>query len=78
MHQNDQTIEQFLAFARLLGVNIDPQRLEADGRIHRADVGDLPSGKNDAGYLLRPDGSGWITNFKADGKPIQFKPELAR
>ena len=78
MHQNDQIMEQFLAFARLQGVNIDPDRLTADGRIHRADVGDMPSGKNDAGYLLRPDGSGWITNFKADGKPIQFKPELAR
>ncbi|MDA8258605.1 MAG: toprim domain-containing protein [Betaproteobacteria bacterium] len=78
MHQNDQIMEQFLAFARLQGVNIDLERLEADGRIHRADVGDLPSGKNDAGYLLRPDGTGWITNFKADGKPIQFKPELAR
>ncbi|MDA8257075.1 MAG: toprim domain-containing protein [Betaproteobacteria bacterium] len=78
MHQNDQFIEQFLAFARLQGVNIDLERLEADGRIHRADVGDMPSGKNDAGYLLRPDGSGWITNFKADGKPIQFKPELVR
>ena len=78
MHQNDQIMEQFLAFARLQGVNIDLDRLEADGRIHRADVGDLPSGKNDAGYLLRPDGSGWITNFKADGKPIQFRPELTR
>ncbi|OIQ97836.1 DNA primase TraC [mine drainage metagenome] len=78
MHQNDQIMEQFLAFARLRGVNIDIERLEADGRIHRADVGDLPSGKSDAGYLLRPDGTGWITNFKADGKPIQFKPELAR
>ncbi len=78
MHQNDQTIDQFLAFARLQGVNIDPERLEADGRIHRADVGDMPSGKNDAGYLLRPDGTGWITNFKADGKPVQFRPELAR
>ncbi|MHB1668936.1 MAG: toprim domain-containing protein [Thiomonas sp.] len=78
MHQNDQFIEQFLAFARLQGVNIDPERLEADGRIHRADVGDMPSGKNDAGYLLRPDGTGWITNFKADGKPVQFRPELAR
>ncbi|CQR42284.1 hypothetical protein THICB3230002 [Thiomonas sp. CB3] len=78
MHQNDQTIDQFLAFARLQGVNIDPERLEPDGRIHRADVGDMPSGKNDAGYLLRPDGTGWITNFKADGKPVQFRPELAR
>lgn len=38
----------------------------------------MPSGKNDAGYLLRPDGTGWITNFKADGKPVQFKPELVR
>jgi phage/plasmid primase-like uncharacterized protein len=78
LHQNDQIMEQFLAFARLQGVNIDPERLEADGRIHRADVGDLPSGRNDAGYLLRPDGTGWITNFKSDGKPIQFRPELAR
>ncbi len=78
LHQTNQIIDQFMAFARLQGVNIDPERLDADGRIHRADVGDLPSGKNDAGYLLRPDGTGWVTNFKADGKPIQFKPELAR
>ncbi|SCC93174.1 Putative DNA primase (fragment) [Thiomonas sp. X19] len=70
--------QQFLGFARLQDVIIDPDRLAADGQIHRADVGDTPSGKNDAGYLLRPDGSGWVINFKADGQPIPFQPELAR
>ena len=68
----------FLDFARLHDVHIDPQRLQADGRIHRADVGDRPNGRNDAAYLLREDGTGWVTNFKADGKPIAFRPELAR
>ena len=71
-------ITQFLDFARLQDVHIDPQRLQADGRIHRADAGDRPNGKNDAAYLLREDGTGWVTNFKADGKPIAFRPELAR
>jgi phage/plasmid primase-like uncharacterized protein len=69
---------QFLDFARLHDVHIDPQRLQADGRIHRADVGDRPNGRNDAAYLLREDGTGWVTNFKAEGKPIAFRPELAR
>ncbi|CDW92549.1 MULTISPECIES: LPD7 domain-containing protein [Thiomonas] len=68
----------FLDFARLHDVHIDPQRLQVDGRIHRADVGDRPNGRNDAAYLLRDDGTGWVTNFKADGKPIAFRPELAR
>lgn len=68
----------FLNFARLHDVHIDPQRLQADGRIHRADVGDRPNGRNDAAYLLREDGTGWVTNFKAEGKPIAFRPELAR
>ena len=68
----------FLDFARLHDVHIDPQRLQADGRIHRADAGDRPNGKNDAAYLLRENGTGWVTNFKGDGKPIVFRPELAR
>jgi len=68
----------FLDFARMHDVHIDPHRLQADGRIHRADVGDRPNGRSDAAYLLREDGTGWVTNFKADGKPIAFRPELAR
>ena len=68
----------FLDFARLHDVHIDPQRLQADGRIHRADVSDRSNGRNDAAYLLREDGTGWVTNFKAEGKPIAFRPELAR
>jgi phage/plasmid primase-like uncharacterized protein len=68
----------FLDFARLHDVHIDLQRLQVDGRIHRADVGDRPNGRNDAAYLLREDGAGWVTNFKAEGKPIAFRPELAR
>lgn len=71
-------LTQFLNFARLHDVHIEPQRLQVDGRIHRADVGDRPNGRNDAAYLLREDGTGWVTNFKAEGKPIAFRPELAR
>ena len=70
--------QTFLRFAQTQGVVIDSGRLEADGRIHRADVGDESSGRNDAAYLLREDGSGWVVNFKAEGKPIYYKPELAR
>ena len=68
----------FIQFALTQGVSIDADRLQTDGRIHRADVGEETSGKGDAAYLLREDGSGWITNFKADGKPVHFRPELAR
>jgi phage/plasmid primase-like uncharacterized protein len=69
---------QFIDFARLHDVHIDPQRLQADGRIHRADVGDGPNGRNDAAYLLRDNGTGWVINFKAEGKPIAFRPEQTR
>jgi hypothetical protein len=70
--------QAFLRFAQTQGVVIDPGRLEADGRIHRADIGNEASGRNDAAYLLREDGSGWVVNFKAEGKPIYYKLELAR
>ena len=68
----------FLDFARLQGVTVDPAKLVADGRIHRADVGESVSGKNDASYLLRENGSGWVVNFKGDGRPVHYRPELAR
>ena len=68
----------FLDFAHLQGVTIDPAKLVADGRIHRADVGESSSGKNDASYLLRENGSGWVVNFKGDGRPVHYRPELAR
>ena len=64
---------EFLAFARRLGVHIAPDQLVADGRIRRADVDGDRAGKNDAAYLLREDGSGWVTNFKAGGKPEYFQ-----
>lgn len=66
--------DEFLAFARRLGVHIAPDQLVADGRIRRADVDGDRAGKNDAAYLLREDGSGWVTNFKASGKPEYFRP----
>ncbi|BAP88360.1 putative DNA primase [Burkholderiales bacterium GJ-E10] len=65
--------DDFLEFARRLGVHIASDHLIADGRIHRADVDADRSGKNDAAYLLREDGSGWVTNFKASGKPEYFR-----
>jgi phage/plasmid primase-like uncharacterized protein len=68
----------FLNFALTQGVLIDPARLRGDGRIHRADVGEQPSGRGDAAYLLREDGTGWVTNFKTEGRPVYFRPELAR
>ena len=66
--------DEFLAFARDLGVHIAPDQLVADGRIRRADVDSDRAGKNDAAYQLREDGSGWVTNFKASGKPEYFRP----
>ncbi len=69
---------KFIDFARLQGISIDPAKLVADGRIHRADVGESASGKNDASYLLRENGSGWVVNFKGDGRPVHYRPELAR
>ncbi|BAP87300.1 putative DNA primase [Burkholderiales bacterium GJ-E10] len=65
--------DEFLEFARRLGVHIAPDQLVADGRIRRADVEGDRAGKNDAAYLLREDGSGWVTNFKASGKPEYFR-----
>ena len=64
----------FVDFAQSLGVYIDPQQLRVDGRVHRACVGDGPTGKTDASYLLREDGTGWVTNFKSSGKPIYYRP----
>ena len=68
----------FIDFARTQGVLIDPTRLQVDGRIHRADVGEQPSGRGDAAYLLRENGTGWVTNFKAEGRPVYFRPERVR
>ncbi len=68
----------FLEFARLQGISIDPAKLVADGRIHRADVGETASGKNDASYLLRENGTGWVLNFKGDGRPVHYRPERTR
>ena len=64
----------FVDFAQSLGVYIDPQQLRVDGRVHRACVGDGSTGKTDASYLLREDGTGWVTNFKSSGKPIYYRP----
>ncbi|MDA8093950.1 MAG: toprim domain-containing protein [Betaproteobacteria bacterium] len=69
---------RFIEFARLQGVAINPAKLVADGRIHRADVGESASGKGDASYLLRENGSGWVINFKGTGKPVYYRPEHAR
>ena len=69
---------KFIEFARLQGVTIDPARLVADGRIHRADVGESASGKGDASFLLRENGAGWVLNFKGDGRLVHYHPEQAR
>ncbi len=65
--------DEFLEFARRFGVHIAPDQLVADGRIRRADVDGDRAGKSDAAYLLREDGSGWVTNFKGSGKPEYFR-----
>ena len=67
--------ERFIAWAAERGVQIDPGRCLADGKIHRADVEGDARGRNDATYLLRPDGSGWVVNFKAEGQPLYFRGE---
>ena len=67
--------EKFIAWAAERGVAIDPGRCVADGKIRRADVEGDARGRNDATYLLRPDGSGWVVNFKAEGQPLYFRGE---
>ena len=67
--------EKFIAWAAARGVQIEPGRCLADGKIHRADVEGDARGRNDATYLLRPDGSGWVVNFKAEGQPLYFRGE---
>ncbi len=74
----DVNLPSFVDFPRTQGVLIDPTRLQVDGRIHRADVGEQPSGRGDAAYLLRANGTGWVTNFKAEGRPVYFRPERVR
>ena len=74
----DLNLAGFIDFARTQGVLIDPSRLQVDGRIHRADVGEQPSGRGDAAYLLRENGTGWVTNFKAEGRPVYFRHERVR
>lgn len=68
-------LEKFIAWAADHGVQIDPGRCVADGKIHRADVEGDARGRNDATYLLRSDGSGWVVNFKAEGQPLYFRGE---
>lgn len=67
--------DRFIAWAAERGVQIDPGRCLADGKIHRADVEGDARGRNDATYLLRPDGSGWVVNFKVEGQPLYFRGE---
>ncbi|QKE39975.1 MAG: hypothetical protein HO274_00475 [Ferrovum myxofaciens] len=64
----------FVDFAQSLGVYVDPQQLQIDGRVHRACVGDSPTGKLDASYLLHEDGTGWVTNFKTGGETVYYRP----
>lgn len=64
---------KFIAWAAELGVLIDPVRCLADGKIHRADAGERESDRDDAAYLLWPDGGGWICNFKAGGELRYFR-----
>ncbi|MFM2084788.1 MAG: hypothetical protein RLY95_1606, partial [Pseudomonadota bacterium] len=68
----------FLQFAAEQGVVINAESLITDGRIHRAHAGNNSADKNDATYLLRSDGTGWVNNFKREGRPVYFKPERAQ
>ena len=63
---------KFIAWAAEHGVLIDPARCLADGKIHRADAGERERDREDASYLLWPDGNGWIRNFKAGGELRYF------
>ena len=64
---------RFIAWAAVQGVLIDPARCIADGKIHRADAGERESDRDDAAYLLWPDGGGWVCNFKAGGELRYFR-----
>ena len=64
---------KFIAWAAQHGVLIDPVRCLADGKIHRADAGERERDREDASYLLWPDGDGWIRNFKAGGELRYFR-----
>lgn len=64
---------KFIAWAAEHGVLIDPARCLADGKIHRADAGERERDREDAAYLLWPDGDGWIRNFKAGGALRYFR-----
>ena len=63
---------KFITWAAERGVLIDPARCLADGKIHRADAGERERDREDASYLLWPDGNGWIRNFKAGGELRYF------
>ena len=64
---------KFIAWAAEHGVLIEPARCLADGKIHRADAGERERDREDASYLLWPDGDGWIRNFKAGGEMRYFR-----
>ncbi len=64
---------KFIAWAAQHGVLIDPVCCLADGKIHRADAGERERDREDASYLLWPDGDGWIRNFKAGGEMWYFR-----
>ena len=63
---------KFIMWAAEHDVLIDPARCFADGKIHRADAGERARDREDASYLLWPDGNGWIRNFKAGGELHYF------
>ncbi|NML24585.1 DUF927 domain-containing protein [Zoogloea dura] len=60
-----QILAQFRQSAEARGLRL-PDHIEADGRLHRCELRDGPSGKKDGAYLLHPDGvpAGGFQNFK--------------
>ncbi len=69
---------EFLRFAMSHGVYIDPRKLFADGKRRRANSGEDSHGRGDATYVLRPDGSGWVVNWRGEGERKDFFPKKAQ
>ena len=61
-------LAQFRTAAEARGLRL-PDRIDADGKLHRCELQDGPKGKNDGAYLLHLDGvpAGGFQNFK-DGR----------
>ncbi len=73
------TFAQFRTAAEARGLRL-PDRIDADGKLHRCELANGPKGKNDGAYLLHLDGipAGGFQNFKDGLEWENWRADIGR